>query len=132
MQQRGNDRLSPHRDEEMKHELADRLRAERPVRAEEWRDPEPAADDDPPVAGGPVPPRGDASRREAEDEEFRFELARHLRRTVFPARRGELLRTLHEEHAPDPLVETVRRLPGDATYPNVQAVAAALGHGPRR
>ncbi|MGP3971837.1 DUF2795 domain-containing protein [Streptomyces sp. 6N223] len=132
MQQRGSDRLNVHRDDEMKHELGDRLRAERTSRAEEWRDPEPSAEDDPELARGPVPPRGDASTREAEDEAFRFELARHLRRTVYPARRRELLRVLQEENAPDPLIEAVRGLPPTDTYANVQAVAEALGHGPRR
>jgi hypothetical protein len=132
MQQRGSDRLNVHRDDAMKHELADRLRAERPLRAEEWRDPEPAAEDDPELARGPVPPRGDASVREAEDESFRFELARHLRPTVFPARRRELLRTLHEEQAPDTLIDAMRRLPRTTRYANVQAVADALGRGPRR
>jgi hypothetical protein len=132
MQQRGSDRLSVHRDEEMKHELADGRRAERPSRAEEWREPEPAAEDDPELARGPVPPRGDASVRESEDEAFRFELARHLRRTVFPARRRELLRLLHEENAPDALIDAVRRLPRTTNYANVQAVVDALGRGPRR
>jgi uncharacterized protein DUF2795 len=132
MQQRGSDRLSVHRDDEMKHELADRLRTERPIRDAEWRDPEPVADDDPELASGPVPPRGSASVREAEDEAFRFELARHLRRTVFPAKRRELLRTLQEENAPDALMETVRGLPRRGSYANVQEVAAALGRGPSR
>jgi hypothetical protein len=132
MVQRGSDRLSVHRDEEMKHEFGDRRRTERPSRAEEWREPEPVAEDDPELARGPVPPRGDASTREAEDEAFRFELARHLRRTVFPARRRELLRTMHEENAPDALIEAVSRLPRTGSYVNVQAVADALGHGPRR
>jgi hypothetical protein len=132
MQQRGSDRLSAYRDDEMKEELANRLRAERPIRAEEWREPEPVAEDDPELASGPVPPRGSASVREAEDEAFRFELARHLRRTVFPAKRRELLRTLQEENAPDALVEAVRELPRRGSYTNVQEVAAALGHGPRQ
>lgn len=131
MQERGSDRLSPHRDEEMKQELSPGRHAERPSRAEEWRDPEPLAEDDPPLAGGPVPPRGAPDTREAEDEAFRFELARHLRRTVFPARRGELLHVLREENAPDDLIATVGELPSRTSYPNVHAVAKALGRGPR-
>lgn len=132
MQQRGSDRLNVHRDDEMKHELQGQLRAERSTRAEEWRDPEPTAEDDPAVARGMVPPRGSASVTEAEDEAFRYELARHLRRTVFPARRGDLLRTLREENAPDQLVETLQQgLPDDVSFVNVQAVMAALGRKPR-
>ncbi|WP_086871301.1 hypothetical protein [Streptomyces viridochromogenes] len=43
--QRGSDRLSVHRDDEMKHELQGLLRSGHPTRAEEWHDPEPSADD---------------------------------------------------------------------------------------
>src|SRR5882724_5533034 len=57
--ERGSNRLSVHRDEEMKHELQGLLRSGRSTRTEEWNDPEPTADDDDPViAGGPVTPRG--------------------------------------------------------------------------
>ncbi len=52
--QRGSDRLNVHRDDEMKHELKGLLRSGHPTRAEEWHDPEPAADDDPEVWSGPV------------------------------------------------------------------------------
>ncbi|MGP4110710.1 DUF2795 domain-containing protein [Streptomyces sp. 4N509B] len=132
MQQRGSDRVSPQRDDAMKRELDDRLRAERPLRAEEWRDPEPTAEDDPEVARRTVPPRGDPDVDEAEDVEFRFELARHLRPTIFPAKRQEVLSTLQAEHAPDALVEAARELPKGVTYVNVQEVADALGRGPSR
>src|SRR5690242_20154306 len=60
--QRGSDRLSVHRDDEMKHELQGLLRSGHPTRTEEWHDPEPFADDDPEVARGPVTPgRGPTS-----------------------------------------------------------------------
>lgn len=132
MQQRGNDRVNVHRDDEIKHELQGMLRAERHTRAQEWRGSEPSSGDDPRVTAGPVPPRGAGDVAEAADEEFRFELARHLRRTVFPAGRRELLRTLFEEKAPDWLAETVRELPQEGSYGTVQEVAEALGRGPRR
>ncbi|MQA09796.1 MAG: hypothetical protein GEU98_14840 [Pseudonocardiaceae bacterium] len=50
---RGSDRHAPRQDDELKHELEGTLRGNRPNRAEEWRDPEPPADDDP-----DVPPLG--------------------------------------------------------------------------
>ncbi|RKN42218.1 DUF2795 domain-containing protein [Streptomyces hoynatensis] len=131
MQQRGNSRLNVHRDDEMKHELQGMLRGDHPTRAEEWNDPEPGADDDPALAEGPVPPRGSAGVQEAEDEAFRFELARHLPRTLFPAKRRTLLRALFATRAPDGLVETVRELPINRSFANVQEVAAALGRRPR-
>ena len=129
--QRGSDRMGVQRDDEMKAELQGRLKADHPTRAEEWHDPEPGADDDPAVAAGPVPPRGAPGRQEAEDEEFRFQLARHLRRTDFPADRQELERMLLAEHAPDDLLSSVRELPSERSFANVQAVVAALGRRPR-
>lgn len=51
---RGSDQNSPREDDEMKSELQGMLKGNRPTRAEEWRDPEPPADDDP-----AVPPLGE-------------------------------------------------------------------------
>ena len=45
--ERGSDKHAPRKDEELKHELEGMLRGNRPSRVEEWRDPEPPADDDP-------------------------------------------------------------------------------------
>ncbi|BBZ14517.1 hypothetical protein [Mycobacterium branderi] len=44
---------NPREDDELKHELRGTLQGNRSSRAEEWRDPEPPADDDPdiPTAG---------------------------------------------------------------------------------
>lgn len=129
--QRGSSRLSGHRDDELKSQLQGRMKADHPTRAEEWHDVEPPADDDPAVSAGPVPPRGAPGRAEAEDEEFRFQLARHLRRTDFPADRAELERMLRAEHAPDDLLRSVEELPMERSFANVQAVVAALGRRPR-
>jgi hypothetical protein len=59
----------------------------------------------------------------------RNELARHLDRSVYPARRSALLGSLHRHQAPDTLVERVESLPGDRVYPNVQEVVRDLGYG---
>ena len=74
--QRGSDRLSRHRDDEMKHELQGLLRSGHPTRSEEWNDPEPTADDDPQVWGGPVAPGSEGASLET----VRLELARLLGR----------------------------------------------------
>ncbi|MES4902739.1 MULTISPECIES: DUF2795 domain-containing protein [unclassified Streptomyces] len=124
--QRGSDRLSVRKDDEMKHELQGLIRSGHPTRAEEWYDPEPAADDDPEATT--APPRGAGGEAEA----LRFELARHLGRTPFPAKRGALLHALHEAHAPDRLIELVGdRLPEDRTYRTVQELVSGLGLHPR-
>lgn len=118
--QRGSDRLSVHRDDEMKHELQGLLKSGRPTRTDEWHDPEPSAEDDPAVAGGPVSPGG------ASLETVRLELARHLSRGAFPASPGDLVRALRREYAPDALVEALEELPRKAHYANVQELAEAV------
>jgi hypothetical protein len=115
--QRGSDRLSRHRDDEMKHELQGLLRSGHPTRSAEWNDPEPTADDDPQV----WPDRPGASL-----EGVRLELARILGRSSFPATSVELGRTLRRKHAPDPLVEAVEALPRKENYATVQELARAL------
>ncbi|WP_159672062.1 DUF2795 domain-containing protein [Streptomyces mexicanus] len=125
--QRGSDRLSVHRDDEMKHELQGLLRSGHPTRTEEWHDPGPAAGDDPEVWSGPVAP---GSSR-ASLETVRLELARILGRSAFPAGPAELARVLRRKNAPDALVEALERLPRKAHYANVQELARELTHTER-
>ncbi|MGW0840595.1 DUF2795 domain-containing protein [Streptomyces sp. NPDC002787] len=120
--QRGSDRLSAHRDDEMKHELQGLLRSGHPTRTEEWHDPEPYAEDDPEVAYGPVTP----SRAPARVEALRLELARVLGRTSFPAGSAELIRVLRGRHAPDRLVELLERLPRKVRYDSAHRLAEAV------
>ncbi|NKQ57152.1 hypothetical protein HFP15_30205 [Amycolatopsis sp. K13G38] len=44
---RGSEKHSPREDDQLKHELQGTLQGNGSSRAEEWRDPEPPADDDP-------------------------------------------------------------------------------------
>jgi hypothetical protein len=120
--QRRSDRLSVRKDDEMKHELQGLLRSGHPTRVEEGHDPEPAADDDPDIAWGPVPSIGSLGP----EDELRVELARHLGRTAFPATGGELLRTLNARHAPTRLVELVSELPPQDSYRSAREVVSAL------
>ncbi|MGW0822616.1 DUF2795 domain-containing protein [Streptomyces sp. NPDC002845] len=126
--QRGSDRLSVHRDDEMKHELQGLLRSGHPTRTEEWHDPEPTAEDDPEVAAGPVTP----SRSPARVETVRLELARILGRTAFPAGPVELMSALRRSHAPDRLVTPLGRLPRKARYDSVHQLAEAVVRGEER
>ncbi|MFI5874498.1 DUF2795 domain-containing protein [Streptomyces sp. NPDC051445] len=120
--QRGSDRLNVHRDDEMKHELQGLLRSGHPTRTEEWHDPEPSAEDDPEIWGGPVVP----GNPRATLETVRLELARILGRSSFPATAEALAVNLRRKNAPDALVEAVRRLPGKDRYATVQELAEAL------
>ncbi|MFB6932233.1 DUF2795 domain-containing protein [Streptomyces chartreusis] len=120
--QRGSDRLSVHRDDEMKHELQGLLRSGHPTRTEEWHDPEPSAEDDPQVAGGPVAPGTSAASLAT----VRLELARFLGRSAFPATPRDLIRELRRGYAPDALVESLERLSRTSHYANVQELAEAV------
>ncbi|MFE3906611.1 DUF2795 domain-containing protein [Streptomyces sp. NPDC059153] len=133
--ERGSSRLSPHEDDQRKHELQGFLRSGHTTHASEAYDPEPPADDDVHVdPGGPVPPPGEERQRaraEAEAEELRAELARRLSRAVFPADRASLLRALSGSYAPDALMDAVRDLPADDRYANAGEITRALGYRPR-
>lgn len=59
---RESDQHSAREDDQLKQELEGMMRGNRPSRAEEWRDPEPPADDDP-----DVPPLAEHERPEGED-----------------------------------------------------------------
>ena len=47
--ERGNAKHGPQRDDRLKAELRGALQGNGSSRVEEWRDPEPPADDDPPI-----------------------------------------------------------------------------------
>ena len=64
-----------------------------------------------------------------QDVSVRSELARHLERSAFPARRNGLLEALQRHQAPDGVVDMARELPADEGYANVQDVMRALGYG---
>ncbi|MBO1331089.1 DUF2795 domain-containing protein [Streptomyces sp. VRA16 Mangrove soil] len=126
--QRGSHRMSAHRDDEMKHELQGLLRSGHPTRTEEWHDPEPVADDDPEVAGGPVLPGAGPGRLAA----VRLELARLLGRTAFPATPAPLAGLLRERSAPDALVDQVAALPSGTEFRTASELARALTGGAER
>lgn len=54
MIERSSDKHGPKQDDELEHEMDAMLKGDGPARKEEWRDPEPPADDDPDVQGWSV------------------------------------------------------------------------------
>ncbi|MER7840030.1 DUF2795 domain-containing protein [Streptomyces sp. NPDC096040] len=124
--QRGSDRLSVHRDDEMKHELQGLLRSGHPTRTEDWNDPEPPADDDPEMYRAPMQPW---TSEQPSLATVRLELARSLTRHDFPAQPSELARVLRRGNAPDALVQRVSRLPRSTRYRNLLALAEAVVGG---
>jgi hypothetical protein len=128
--ERGNSKHSARLDEEMEHEVEGMMTAERPTRAEEWKEAEPAGEDqvDPgrlqePADRQPGTPAGMTN----EDIELRSELAEHLPRSVFPNDESGLLAHLVDSNAPDRLRQLVAQLPSGRTYDHVGDVVRALG-----
>lgn len=61
--ERGSDKHGAREDDELKREVEGMVRSNRPAQAEEWNDPEPPADDDPPIAQGAAPEEPPGSER---------------------------------------------------------------------
>jgi hypothetical protein len=127
MTDQGTNKTGFARDDELKRETLDELRANRALRADEEAEAEEILADRPlneAARTGGAPPG-----MTPEGVSLRNELARHLDRSVYPARRGALLGSLHRHQAPDTLVERIESLPDDRVYPNVQEVVRDLGFG---
>ena len=121
---------SPRVDDELEHETQGMLRSGHPTRAEEWRDPEPAAEGDPEidadpsgtlVGGTPVGMTPDAVVA-------RTELARWLDRADFPSTGPELAEAARDHRAPDAVAAELERLPAGETYERIGDVVRALGY----
>lgn len=127
MTDQGTNKTGFARDDELKKEMRDELKANRPVRGEEGQETLPSGEDR--SFAQAVPSGAAPSGMTAEGVYIRNDLARHLDRSVYPARRSALLGALHRHRAPDELLERVAALPAEEVYPNVQAVVRALGYG---
>ena len=131
--ERGSSKHSPRLDEQMEHEVEGMMTAERPTRAEEWKEAEPAGEDQPdPGRLGEPPERqpGTPPGMTIEEVELRSELGEHLPRSVFPADESALLAHLVDTNAPDRLQQLIRQLPSGHAYDHLGEVVRALGlHG---
>lgn len=128
--ERGSSKHSARADEQLEHEVEGMMTAERPTRAEEWKEAEPAGEDQP-----------DPGRLEVTDEhqpavpdgmtpegvELRSQIAMALPRSVFPADGPGLLAHLVDGNAPDRLRQLLAQLPSGETYHQVGDVVRALG-----
>jgi hypothetical protein len=86
-------------------------------RVEEWREAEPAGEDQhvpDAVLGMP-------------DTELRSELAKRLRASAFPANRQTLEQVATEEQAPGHILDLLRRLPDGRMFENTADIWRALG-----
>ena len=122
--ERERDKHNPRIDEAMAHDVDSLLHGA----AEESRSQEGRLQEDPGVAPGrrfdDVLPGVEMTDSEVER---RAELSRHLAAAQFPAGRDELVAAAEDDHAPDDILASLRDLPAQGVYENVQAVWQALG-----
>ena len=128
--ERGSSKHSARVDEEMEHEVEGMMTAERPTRAEEWKEAEPAGEDQPDpgrfealAEHQPGVPEG----MTREEVELRSQIAAALPRSVFPTDESGLLGHLVDTDAPDRLRQLVAQLPSGQVFEQVGDVVQALG-----
>jgi Protein of unknown function (DUF2795) len=126
------DRHGPRIDEELARET-EALERGSPVepRVEEFREQEPSADDEPETDARLMGGRS-AGSMDLDELEARSELARSISPSVFPADRDALLDSAIRNHATQPVLDRLARLPAGRTFENPEAVWRALGGGIER
>ena len=117
-------------DDELQHEVEGMVRSGRSTHAEEWMDPEPAAEGDPDIDAAPRSTLvgGTPVGMDADAVVARAELARWLDRADFPSDGPNLVEAALDHRAPDAVVDELRRLPEGETYERIGDVVRALGY----
>ena len=118
----------PELDEYLKQETRGLVQGGRSTRAEEWRDPEPAGEDQPTADRiFPEDRRGNPEGMTQTDVDERSDIARSLGTHAFPGDRDALVAIAADNEATDHVLSLLRSLPEGRTFENVQDVATALG-----
>lgn len=127
--ERGSDKVSPREDEQRKHETEGLVRSGHTTHAEEWKDPEPVGEDQPDADLAPSGTLhgGTPDGMDADDVEGRAELAAFLGKDAYPLIREQVLDLVIDGHAPDRVIDLVRRLPSGREFHNINDVWTALG-----
>jgi hypothetical protein len=127
--ERGSDKHSPMRDDELKHETEGLVRAGRSTHAEEWKDPEPSGEDQPDADKVPdgTMHGGTPAGMTDDDVEGRAEVASYLGKDSYPMVREQIINLAIDRHAPERIVDLVRNLPSGREFHNVNEVWAAVG-----
>lgn len=126
---RGSDKHSARADDELKHETIGLVQGGHSTHAEEWKDAEPAGEDQPDADLAPdgTLAGGTPAGMSADDVEGRAELASYLGKGAYPLVREQVLNLVIDNHAPDRVIDLVRRLPAGREFHNVNDVWATLG-----
>ena len=128
--ERGNSKHGPRLDDQMSQEVSSTVLNSAGSRAEEWRQPEPAGEDQPEpsvvIAGDnrSGTPQGMTSA----EVEQRSRLGRFISLSALPGDRAALRSNAEENEAPDDILAALDRLPPDTEFQTVSQVWAALGH----
>ena len=126
---RGSDKHSPMRDDQLKHETEGMMRAGHSTHAEEWKEAEPSGEDQPDADLAPAgtlhggTPEGMAP----DDVEGRAELAGYIGKDPYPLIREQILDLVIDGEAPDRVIDLVRNLPSGREFHNINDVWTALG-----
>jgi hypothetical protein len=128
--ERGNSKHGPRLDEEMGREVKGTIQSTAGGRAEEWREPEPAGEDQPGVtrAPGNDTRTGTPQGMTSEEVEQRSVLGRFILLSALPGDRESLRLSAEENEAPDAVLAQLDQLPPDTQFETVSEVWAALGH----
>ena len=115
--ERGNTKHGPRLDGEMEKEVRGVVQGTAGGRAEEWKEAEPAGEDQPSatIRGGETDPQEQLSR-----------LGRYIGLSALPGDREALLRSAQTLEAPDDILDALDRLPDDTTYTTVVDIWDAL------
>ena len=127
--ERGSDKVSPREDEERKHEVEGLVRSGHSTHAEEWKDPEPAGEDQPDsdLAPSGTLHGGTPPGMSPDDVEGRAELATYVGKAPYPLVREQVLDLVIDRKAPDRVISLVRNLPSGRQFHNVNEMWSALG-----
>lgn len=128
---RGSDKHSPRIDDNLAHDTRSLTQgAPMEARADEGRQQEGAADDEPTpdalLSGDLHPEQASDAGLNHDEVEARSRLASYLRPSVWPADREGLLACAEGLHAPSDVLDQLRRLP-DGTFSHTEAAWEALG-----
>jgi hypothetical protein len=124
--ERGSTKHGPVLDGEMANEVRGIVQGAGGGRVEEFREPEPAGEDQPELGApreGGAPPG-----MTYEEVEQRSRLGRYIPRSSLPGDREELVLGANTLNAPDDIIEQLAGLPEGERYQTVNEIWAALGH----
>lgn len=128
--ERGNSKHGPRLDDEMSREVSGTVQGTTGSRAQEWRQPEPAGEDqaDATTIVNTETRSGVPWGMTPVEVEQRSRLGRFISLSALPGTRETLWRNAQENGAPEDLLADLARLPSGVEFQTVSEVWAALGH----